>query len=301
MATTLELAQEAGHEVRVIVDDEGTTGRHHGLDCTVHPTRRATFESYEWCDVVFTQLASRNRAMRFALLTSTPLVHFVHMGRIARASMLGMPVLVVFPAEWLRDVTGWPGATTVLNPPILAERVETTPGDRITLVNLTEVKGSATFFALARARPQLPFLGVRGGWGTQSSPAEVPANVTLMDPVPDIRTVFARTRILLMPSRMETFGRVGLEAACSGIPTVAAPVPGLLEALGDAATYAEAQDFDGWLAALDQLGDPGVYARRSSAARDRARSMHPRRDVHDTLALVERLIAARSEVGPSGP
>ena len=51
------------------------------------------------------------------------------------------------------------------------------------------------------------------------------------------QSVYARTRLLLMPSRSESFGRVGLEAAASGIPTIASPVEGVPEVLGDCALF----------------------------------------------------------------
>ncbi|MFE4971343.1 glycosyltransferase [Kitasatospora sp. NPDC056651] len=49
--------------------------------------------------------------------------------------------------------------------------------------------------------------------------------------------VYARSRVVLMPSSHESWGRVGVEAFASGIPVIAHPTPGLAECLGHAGIY----------------------------------------------------------------
>ena len=58
--------------------------------------------------------------------------------------------------------------------------------------------------------------------------------------------MFARTRILLMPSASESYGRVGVEAMLSGIPSSPPAAQGMREAIGTAATYIERQDVARW-------------------------------------------------------
>jgi len=279
IATTLAILGERGNEIRVVVAEAGTTGQPPGLGVVARPDGRELNEHYQWCDVVLTQLASRNPAMRRAALHRRPVVQFLHMGSIDRATCLGEPDLLVFNAEWLRAATPWNGPKTVLHPPIAPEAVRTTPGESVTLVNLNEVKGSDVFYELARARPATSFLGVIGEWGSQTIPDDLPPNVSLSESVSDMREIFSRTRVLLMPSRQETYGRVGLEAACSGIPTIASPLEGLREALGDAAVYAEWSDIPAWLQELDQLDDPAYYRARSDAALARAAAIDAPHDV----------------------
>ena len=89
--------------------------------------------------------------------------------------------------------------------------------------------------------------------------------------MPDL--VWSRTRVLLMPSEAESWGRVGVEALCSGIPVIAHPTLGLLEALGGAGVFVDRDDLVGWAKALADLDNPIEYGMRASAAIMRARQV----------------------------
>jgi len=79
----------------------------------------------------------------------------------------------------------------------------------------------------------------------------------------DIRDIYRRTRVLLVPSQWtESFGRVVLEAMHNGIPVVASDVGGLSEACGDAAMLVDSYDsVDAWSSRLTELTDEDVYDR----------------------------------------
>jgi hypothetical protein len=277
MATTLRLLVARGHEATVIVDRDGITGEFDGLDVIARPSRRRLVGAYRRADVAFTQLTSRNRALRLGALTHRPVVHFLHMGGPPTGFALGRPDLLVFNAEWLRSRSAPGGDGIVFHPPLVPEAYATEPGTAVTLVNLNARKGGALFVELARRCPDREFLGVVGGWGAQDVGGTLPPNLEVLGPVEDMRDVYARTRVLLVMSDHESYGRVGLEAGCSGIPTIAAPLEGVREALGDAAVFAPRDDLDEWVAALHLLDDPGEYARRAGSARIRA---------HEVAALV---------------
>src|SRR5690606_41582358 len=103
-------------------------------------------------------------------------------------------------------------------------------------------KGAETFYALAGRCPQTRFLGGKGGYGVQILPRGNNAlpNVEIVEHLPPERMrdeVYARTRVLLMPSAYESWGRVGVEAMCSGIPVIAHLTAGLRESLGDAGAF----------------------------------------------------------------
>jgi glycosyltransferase involved in cell wall biosynthesis len=261
---------DRGHDVRVLVDQRGVYGDIDGLHVIARPALRTMIDEYRWCDVVFTQTASRTRALRLATFSHRPIVQFIRGTNWIVPSRWGAPDLAVFNADWLRERQPWPGATTVVHPPIPIDRYRTDAGDRVTLVNLSIAKGSRTFFELAQRLPGWKFLGVRGGYAEQAIPANVPPNVEIAATVDDMRSVFQRTQILLLPSSEEAYGRVAVEAACSGIPTIASPLEGIREALGDAALYAAPSDVHAWIAHLDRLADEGYYRLRSQAALKRA-------------------------------
>jgi len=133
-----------------------------------------------------------------------------------------------------RKVASWPGV--VCHPPIdYSSYAGTASGDAITLINLFENKGADLFYEMARRFPNERFIGVAGGYGKQV--LRVLPNVELWENQEDVREVYKQTKILLMPSVYESFGRVALEAAATGIPTVASDTPGLREALGPNGIY----------------------------------------------------------------
>ncbi len=136
----------------------------------------------------------------------------------------------------------------------------------ITMVNPIKSKGVATAIGVAKARSDISFLFVKA-WQSLSS-AENEAtfrdiaknlpNVTLIEPVRDMRTVYRRTKILLMPSdtHTETYGRTAVEAQVSGIPVIGRRVGGLPEAMGDGGTLMPpSAPLSDWVTAVSDLWD----------------------------------------------
>ncbi len=163
----------------------------------------------------------------------------------------------------------------------------------VTLVNPSAVKGISIFLDLARRLPGTPFAAVPT-WGTTAADrAALTAlpNVTLLPPKEDIHEIFARTRILLVPSLWaEAFGGICVEAMLCGIPVLASAVGGLPEAMlgvpdllsvrpieryherlddrGIPVPEIPPQDSGPWLDALRELlADRALYERRSRQAR----------------------------------
>ena len=101
------------------------------------------------------------------------------------------------------------------------------------MVNPCAVKGLPIFLDLARRFPQLPFAAL-AGWGTTSADRQAIAhlsNVQLLETVPRIDDVLAKTRLLLMPSLWyEGFGLIVMEAMLRGIPVISSDSGGLVEA-----------------------------------------------------------------------
>jgi hypothetical protein len=189
----------------------------------------------------------------------------------------------------------WIPAESIVCEPITDPAVHTvTPGDAVTLVNLADKKGGALFNLIARSMPDVQFLGVRGSYGRQVIRHN--PNMTVEDHVLDMRDVWRRTRVLLMPSERETWGMAGVEAMCSGIPVVAHPTDGLVESLGDAGIFVDRRDFAGWRAAIERLNDPDEWAAASDVALTRAMQLAtdiPTRCERFTEA-VESLVAVKA-------
>ncbi|MYR62707.1 hypothetical protein GTY54_43070, partial [Streptomyces sp. SID625] len=123
---------------------------------------------------------------------------------------LGRPALAWFPSQACRaHHTGYRGPALVLPPPVDPGRYLTTPGQSVTLNGHSQAKGADILAAVAAELPGTRFLVVRGSG--QPVPLEHLPNVELVDRM-DPRRLYARTRLLLMPSARESYGRVGVEA-----------------------------------------------------------------------------------------
>jgi len=111
--------------------------------------------------------------------------------------------------------------------------------------------------ALTRTPRELPLVLVGA---TKPWAHELP-DVTLTGRVPDddLAAIYTGARALVFPSDDEGFGLPTVEALACGTPVVASDIPVLREVLGDRATFVEAGDIEGLLAA-------GVAATRPAPA-----------------------------------
>jgi surfactin synthase thioesterase subunit/glycosyltransferase involved in cell wall biosynthesis len=103
----------------------------------------------------------------------------------------------------------------------------------VTLVNPCAVKGISIFLALAERMPHARFAAVPT-WGTNAADRralERLANISILPPVDHIENLFARTRVLLVPSLWaEARSRIVVEAMLHGVPVIASNVGGIPEA-----------------------------------------------------------------------
>jgi hypothetical protein len=288
-AALLDLAGR-GHEARVLRTEPGAAGTVDGIEVHNYEHRRGARELGEWADVVIGQLDARGFALRLGARFRRPVAYWMHIGNVDRRALFGSPDLTLFASTTVREQYPWITNTIVVHPPVIERDYVTSRGDAITLVTYSEPKGAQVFDALARRLHQRPFLTIATG---SAQPPSAP-NITLLDTVGDMRAVYARTRILLMPSVYEAYGRVGLEAAASGIPTVAHPVAGIREALGDAALFADRDDIDEWVEAIRSLDSPAEYVRRSDLARRRFETLDPSSEI-DALEAALRALASASK------
>jgi glycosyltransferase involved in cell wall biosynthesis len=195
----------------------------------------------------------------------------------------------LFFAEYPKGVQ--PGSDVIVRPPVFADEYRTKPGTKVTLINLNEEKGGRLFERLARRMPDVEFLAVVGAYGEQIIP-DLP-NVEVIDHMcgHEMRdAVYGRTKILLMPSSYESWGRAGVEAMASGIPVIAHPTPGLCESLGEAGVFVDLYDVDGYEMAIRKLlADSGEYRLVSKRAEARSGELDPAADLATWCDAVEAL------------
>jgi glycosyltransferase involved in cell wall biosynthesis len=170
-------------------------------------------------------------------------------------------------------------------------------GEYITLVNANLNKGVLQFIEMAKAMPDRKFLGVLPYYGELRVPP-APSNVRWIPFDDDIRNILKKTRILLMPSYYESFGRIAIEAMINGIPVIyskpAADPPhpncsteGVAEWIGEAALSCDRESVQSWSDAIEFLDDEVTYEAMSARSREHIESMGIFEEAPRIASLVE--------------
>ena len=177
------------------------------------------------------------------------------------------------------------------------ERGTLPTGDCITIVNANVMKGLGIFLELARRFPNKKFLGIRPYYNKINVPENI-QNIEWINIQDDIRTVLQRTRIMLVGSMYESWGRVAFESMYNGIPVLhtkpfertdsrarpSGSTEGMCEWIKDSQFACSYDTIDDWENAVKALDDPETYASYSKKAYDRTYEM----DVFSDITTVER-------------
>lgn len=309
------LAQH-GHQVDVILSTVDATVpydyTYEGVNVHAHQGKTQT---PNWIgggmrpDVIVCHLENTSRAAVLGKMYEIPVVQLLHNHR--PETMASVIVhrfgLLVCNTEWMAkeyaDHWAEEGGnrpmprTMVVRPPVDPAEYAGRPGTRITLVNLTVEKGAHVFYQLAERLPHLKFLGVTGAYGIQMIRRDLP-NVEIIDHVLShemVRKVYSRSKVVLMPSDYESYGRVAAEAACSGIPVIAHPTAGLRESLGEAGIFRDRDDTDAWAAELKRLSTPRAFSAASKRMFEHAKTLDPTEELElwrTTVEEVARVLAS---------
>lgn len=244
-------------------------------------------------DVLMTHLDNTSTVISASIALGKPLVQVLHNTHAPTRMWANCRNdLLVYNSEWMRIDLGDDPNGVVVRPPVRVADYEIPDhtGRKVTLVNLNQAKGGVILAQLAALMPEVEFLGVHGAYGEQLDP-KLP-NVEIQQHTPDMRSVYRDTRILLMPSTYESWGRVGIEAMCSGIPVIATGTPGLREALGSAGVFMQPDDsVIAWQHALQLLlTDVWTYELRSRLSTLRAAELDPTSELDNFCKRVEALL-----------
>lgn len=291
-----------GHEVTVaVVAKSEPDYMYDGIRCvTVAPLQfRALVEKVN-PDVIVSHHREAARATRLGIALGIPTVQLIHSELFGhpRRAINRPPSLVVFNTEWLERhcrTLGYRGPSIVVHPPVFANDHTTRPGKHVTLVNLNENKGGELLYAVAERLPNVKFLGVQGAYGPQI--IQDAPNVKIIDRQEDMRNVWSQTRVLLMPSRSESYGMVAVEAAASGIPTIASDLKGPREALDASAMYVDRDPDKIAEAITTMLNDWHTWSRK---AKNRSKQLDPSEELNRWAETIEQLTSSsRSRMNPA--
>jgi glycosyltransferase involved in cell wall biosynthesis len=206
-----------------------------------------------------------------------------------------MFVNTIMEANYRQNIVPWPPnvAKTATVRPILHESkiaiTDEFKGEYITLVNANQNKGVTQFVAIADAMPERKFLAVTayyGGYADQHTPPPMPIhnNIRWVPFEEDIRMILRQTRILLMPSYYESFGRIGVEAMYNGIPVLySRPDPrpktpggsseGLHAWISPVGIPCTRDSINEWVDAIKLLDDETTYSTKSEDSKLHIRNM----------------------------
>jgi hypothetical protein len=296
---------ERGHDVSVWLSRYGKTSREYeyrGIKVVPLESRLDFPTAVRRADVLLAHLETVPSTASLARGYGKPLVVICHNTHrpTFRDAAAGGTALAVYNSLWMeREAELFfaeypkairPASSLIVRPPVFADEYATKPGKAITLINCNPEKGGKVFKALAERMPDQQFLAVKGAYGEQILP-DLP-NVEVVDHVrgEDMRQqVYGRTRVLLMPSSYESWGRAGVEALASGIPVVAHPTPGLCESLGEAGVFVDRNDVAGYEAVLRKLLTAAEYRLASKRAKARSAELDPAADLAAWSSAVESL------------
>jgi glycosyltransferase involved in cell wall biosynthesis len=298
LANMLESLVRNGWEATVLLSEDTGCGEytHNGVRVIPDARGRKTFPKIiNQYDVVVSHLDCSEQAAVVCERSGIPIVHLVHNTMWQTESYLASGCdLAIYNTDWVadyhsenqsRNIISVPsrrkGLTTisfsarrardwpwiVLHPQISpSDYYAEGPHDSIGFVNFHDNKNPDIFYEMAERFPDENFIGLIGGYGEQDVRDGYP-NVEYIENTIDIAGEFyARTKILLVPSHYESFGRVALEGAATGIPCLASPTKGLLECLGHRGVYADPTDPDAWEDMLRMMLRPQNYNYLSTMA-----------------------------------
>jgi len=186
--------------------------------------------------------------------------------------------------DW-RDPRGW-----VLHPPVgLPFPIPDGPHNALTLTSSLKNKGANRVLDLAKRRYDQRFIIVESPAHPTHGDPDFWMNAEKLDNVEvwprlhpnEMGRLWAETRVLLVPSRYETYGMAAMEAAWYGIPSVHIDTPDVREGIGTAALLLKTTDFEELDHALTEVEiEHDVWSER---AYDRVSSLAQREA--DELAL----------------
>lgn len=297
-----------GHNVQVLLTQaEQEYNRKAMYDyegITVIPAMRDVTLTIQSADIILTHLDSTFWAVHISRALKKPIIYISHNTHFKEVvASFTDRISVVYNSRAMAEKLQYPNRSIIVHPPVDFREWDFKGKPKeavyITLINLNPNKGVKLFLALAAAMPEKMFLGVGGAYDPQIK-VDLP-NLVFMDNQPDMEPVYRKTRILLCPSKYESWGMCASEAMCNGIPVIYNPTFGLLENVGPAGIAVKDRNPDyedpelkggehpdgmdpqanlkPWMAAIRKLDDPETYKKISKASRDRSRALDPEKEL----------------------
>lgn len=243
---------------------------------------------FQTSDVILTHLDYTQQTIHLGRKYKKKVVHFVHNSSPYKSIIEAPEVRVVYNSNWIKEELNYRNDSFVLQPPcdyrVYGVNENPIDSEYITLINLDYNKGGHILTKIAEAFPDKKFLGVEGSYSVDDKGQYLrqPGNVKVIPNTPNILDVYKQTRVLIMPSLYESWGRTASEAMCSGIPVIASRTKGLDENLDYAGLFVDDRDdVDAWIRWIKRLDDKKFYNQVSNKSKQRSIELDPINKLND--------------------
>jgi glycosyltransferase involved in cell wall biosynthesis len=223
-------------------------------------------------------------ALHIAKAYKKPAVFFIHSTSAGKEFFNytgGWPIGIIYNSWTMMGDISAPYKSYIVKPWVDMKRFRFTPSNPqyVTLINLNESKGGDFLVALARRMPDVQFLAVEGGYGKQIKNNAL-QNIKYIPKSDRIEDIYNQTKVLLVPSKLETWGRVAVEAMTAGIPVIVNDVPGLRECVGEAGIVCRREDLASWDQQIRRLlKTPSYYEEWSQRSLRRSNELNDDKDM----------------------
>lgn len=158
---------------------------------------------------------------------------------------------------------------------VVSENFNPYQQEYITFVNLRRHKGGAIALKIAESLPAKHFLFKTGKNPEKNLERQLKnlSNVKIIKWVGDLREVYSKSRLIIMPSICEEgCPRLPVEAGINGIPTVASNRGGIPESVGSGGILIrDIGNIDEWIETIKKLDNRDTYEQLSTKARENAK------------------------------
>lgn len=301
----LKFLQSKGHQVRVVHLDMRSSD-HYSYD-GIEVFGRFPFDSIQlqWADVVLSQLHFTGNNILDCNRAKRPCIHFLHNNDANYNQKLSHTVgrnYVVYNSTRNKETYKFDLPSIILHPPVSFQEYDNNSDEifkkyhcklpdkeYITLINLNKNKGVEIFYQIAKAMPEYKFLGVKGSYDEQIIDSIL--NVNIIESTNKmVEVVYSKTKLLLMPSEHESWGRTAVEAMCSGIPVVVSNQ--LKDTCSNAGIYIDNRnDVEEWVHAIKKVLTSNLkYNKYSRLSIDRARKLDSKNELEQLEEFIQQIV-----------
>lgn len=231
------------------------------------------------CDIVISQLTYSLKALRYGLSKNKKCVLIIHSYlRELDELIKDERIIKIFNSEYVykdckRKVKG---KYFIIEPfvdfPLYNKYYDKDLESReyISMINPSFSKGGDVFYELCKHYRDRKFLVVEGGYLKDTQPLkkfrDLSNVLVLKNTDRMIEEVYSRSKIVIIPSRLETYGMVAVEAMSMGIPVIANEDTGLKKNIGELGLYAttplkecKKNDLKSYIKKIELLDDKSTY------------------------------------------